>query len=276
MTKQLPAVETESTAINKLILTGDISKLNDDQQIAYYKGFCERVGLDWATRPLDYLVLQGRKVLYLNKGGAEQLNKLNQISHSITDSKTVGDMYIVTARASNPAGRFEESTGVVSINGLRGDMLANALMKAETKAKRRATLALVGLGILDETEIETVQGNVVDVITGEVVRSKPPDVSELGSALSEPATTDYVAELRLLCGSLHIPDKFLNVYLKKNHAAGVVDQAAFISANDDLVKVGEHLDAELGADYSTGKVTEEAIKKAFRAMQDAKAEAVAS
>src|SRR5690606_14334225 len=38
------------------------------------------------------------------------------------------------------------------------DELANALMKAETKAKRRATLSICGLGMMDESEIETVEG----------------------------------------------------------------------------------------------------------------------
>ena len=34
--------------------------------------------------------------------------------------------------------------------------LANAIMKTETKAKRRATLSICGLGFLDESEIETI------------------------------------------------------------------------------------------------------------------------
>jgi hypothetical protein len=46
--------------------------------------------------------------------------------------------------------------GAVSLVGLRGEALANAIMKAETKAKRRATLSICGLGFLDETEIETI------------------------------------------------------------------------------------------------------------------------
>jgi hypothetical protein len=41
----------------------------------------------------------------------------------------------------------------VNIEGLKGEALANALMKAETKAKRRATLSAVGLGMMDESEI---------------------------------------------------------------------------------------------------------------------------
>jgi len=39
-----------------------------------------------------------------------------------------------------------------------GEALANALMKASTKAKRRLTLSLCGLGFLDETEVGTIPG----------------------------------------------------------------------------------------------------------------------
>jgi hypothetical protein len=57
-----------------------------------------------------------------------------------------------------PDSRQDESTGVVALAGLRGEALANARMKAETKAKRRVTLSLCGLGWLDETEVEDVPG----------------------------------------------------------------------------------------------------------------------
>src|SRR6516162_3098534 len=56
-----------------------------------------------------------------------------------------------------PNGRIDTSIGAVSIGGLKGDNKCNALMKAETKAKRRLTLSICGLGMLDETEIETVR-----------------------------------------------------------------------------------------------------------------------
>jgi hypothetical protein len=44
----------------------------------------------------------------------------------------------------------------VATVGLKGDALANALMKAETKSKRRVTLSICGLGMLDETEVDTI------------------------------------------------------------------------------------------------------------------------
>jgi hypothetical protein len=44
----------------------------------------------------------------------------------------------------------------VALGTLKGDALANALMKCETKAKRRVTLSLASLGWLDETELDTI------------------------------------------------------------------------------------------------------------------------
>jgi hypothetical protein len=44
----------------------------------------------------------------------------------------------------------------VNIKGLTGKDLENALMRAETKAKRRVTLSICGLGIMDEIELEEV------------------------------------------------------------------------------------------------------------------------
>jgi hypothetical protein len=68
----------------------------------------------------------------------------------------MGDIYIVTARAKDRTGREDESTGAVPLGNLKGDALANALMNAETKSKRRVTLSIAGLGWLDETELETI------------------------------------------------------------------------------------------------------------------------
>ncbi len=53
---------------------------------------------------------------------------------------------------------------------MTADDLANAMMKAETKAKRRVTLSICGLGMLDETEMATVR-EVPTTPTGEVARA---------------------------------------------------------------------------------------------------------
>ena len=66
-------------------------------------------------------------------------------------------LYVVTATGVDARGRSDAATGAVSIRGLQGEALANALMKAETKAKRRLTLSICGLGMLDETEVDSVR-----------------------------------------------------------------------------------------------------------------------
>jgi hypothetical protein len=116
------------------------------------------MGLDPFTKPFDILRLNGKEVLYCTRSGTQQLNKLHKVSHLITsrDTNAEAGVYIVTSKASLPDGRCTESIGAVNIAGLKGEMYANAIMKAETKAKRRATLDLLGLGVLDESEAETI------------------------------------------------------------------------------------------------------------------------
>jgi len=155
VTKQ-EAIPFDENIISSIVINGDISRLTPQQKVEYYRQFCERLGLDPLSQPFKLLRLNGKEVLYCDRTGAQQLNKLHKVSHEIKARETVSGCYVVTAQASTPDGRKTESIGAVTIDNLRGDALCNAMMKAETKAKRRATLDLLGLGILDETETETI------------------------------------------------------------------------------------------------------------------------
>jgi hypothetical protein len=156
-TKQLQTTADQSV-VSALILNGDLSKLSPADKVKYYNGYCDRLGLDPFTKPFDILRLNGREVLYCTRTGTQQLNKLHNVSHTITgrDLIEAAGVYQVTAKASLPDGRCTESIGAVNIAGLKGEQYANAIMKAETKAKRRATLDLLGLGVLDESEVESI------------------------------------------------------------------------------------------------------------------------
>ncbi len=152
----LPATKIE--AIERALVTGDLSKLTEDQRLSYYKNVCDSLGLNPLTKPFDYLVLNGRMTLYCTKSATEQLRNLHKISLNVTARDKFDDVYVVTAKAKTVDGREDEATGAVNIANLKGDALANAFMKAETKAKRRVTLSICGLGMLDETEVETIAG----------------------------------------------------------------------------------------------------------------------
>jgi len=145
-------------AVEKLMLDGDLGKLDASQRIQFYAATCDRVGLDPVARPFDYLRLNGKVVLYANKSCAEQLRQLHNISLGEVRTEVVNDTFIATVTASTPDGRTDCDMGAVPVSGLSGERLANAMLKGITKAKRRVTLSLVGLGMMDETEVATIPG----------------------------------------------------------------------------------------------------------------------
>ncbi|MEZ4529077.1 MAG: hypothetical protein R2941_24455 [Desulfobacterales bacterium] len=147
---------SQDQIVSNMVLHGDLSRLTPVQKVQYYNAICERIGLDPLTQPFKLLRLSGKEIMYLDRSGAQQLNKLYDVSHRIVAREIVHDCYVVTSQAFLPTGRQTESIGAVSIINLKGDQLCNAFMKAETKAKRRSTLDLLGLGMLDESEVETI------------------------------------------------------------------------------------------------------------------------
>jgi hypothetical protein len=154
----LPGAGQELAEIMDEVLgVGDLSQLPADVRTRYYLATCSSLGLNPYTRPLEYVKLSGKTVLYARKDAADQLRRIHGVSLEVTDRKVTGEMMFVTVRASLPDGRHDEDVGAVSIKGLQGEALANATMKCITKAKRRATLSLCGLGLPDESEVESVQ-----------------------------------------------------------------------------------------------------------------------
>jgi len=162
--------------VDRVISSGDLAKLSDAERVSYYGAVCASVGLNPLTRPFEYINLNGKLTLYARRDATDQLRALNGVSITIVGREHIGDCYVVTARAIDRAGRQDESTGVVTVGSLKGEAMANALMKAETKAKRRVTLSICGLGWLDESELHTTgaQPVKVDAATGVIVDMPPP------------------------------------------------------------------------------------------------------
>ncbi len=174
MTTELQVIEP---AILEKVLMNDLSSLNPQQRVKYISSVCNSLGLNPATQPFDYITLNGRLTLYAKKNAAEQLCKLHGVSIDILSREITDDVYVVTARATTH-GRSNESIGAVSISGLKGEAKANAFMKAETKAKRRVVFSLLGLGMLDETEVSSISRENYSAVTRvqlpTAVASKPP------------------------------------------------------------------------------------------------------
>ena len=143
-----------ASIIEAVISKGDLAKLTPLERTQYYNEVCRSVGLNPFTRPFEYISLGGKLVLYARRECTDQLRHMHGVSVEIAATESVGDLYVVRARATNASGKSDEDLGAVSVKGLTGEALANAMMKATTKAKRRVTLSICGLGFLDESENE--------------------------------------------------------------------------------------------------------------------------
>jgi hypothetical protein len=155
---ETPAIVTEDTqrAIEKALIGGDLSDLSLEQRGALYQQVCASLGLNPLTQPFGYLQLQGKLRLYALKGCTDQLRALRKISIEIVSMKVEQDLFMVHVRARDEAGRVDEDVGFALITNKKGDDLGNAKLKAITKAKRRCTLSICGLGMLDESEVESI------------------------------------------------------------------------------------------------------------------------
>lgn len=140
----------------QVVIQGDLSGLSDGQLSTYYVQLCESLALNPSTRPFTLLKLNGKLMMYANKDCSDQLRHRDKVSIRVTKREEVGDLMVVTAQAQLPDGRVDECIGALSIKGLAGEAKANALMKCETKAKRRVTLSICGLGFPDETEVDDI------------------------------------------------------------------------------------------------------------------------
>ncbi len=147
---------TPGELMERVIAAGDISRMDPGDRAKYVVKVCESAGLNPLTKPFDLITLNGKLTLYATKGATDQLRKIHGITLKVVGEKQIQDVWQVTVEATAPDGRTDTDIGVVTLANLKGDALANALMKALTKAKRRVTLSICGLGVLDESEFDTI------------------------------------------------------------------------------------------------------------------------
>lgn len=138
-----------------VLVGGDLSKLSPAQRLAYYQKVCESIGLNPLTKPFSYITLKGKLTLYALKDATDQLRKIHSVSIVDVDIVETEQQFIVKVKGQDKTGRTDMEVGVVNKGDMQGDS-ANVQMKAVTKAKRRLTLSMCGLGWLDETEVQTI------------------------------------------------------------------------------------------------------------------------
>ena len=189
--------------IESVIAKGDLARLTPEERTRYYVEVCRSVGLNPFTRPLEYITLSGKLTLYARREAADQLRQIHGISIEIISQKVDGDLLIVHAKARDKSGRTDEDFGAVNVAGLRGEARANGMLKAITKAKRRVTLSIAGLGFLDETEVEDIPAREkepvsvgVDLDAFAAEQIEPPAAATPDERLAELATSEGTVGFR--------------------------------------------------------------------------------
>lgn len=163
-------VPDSARVAESLVTKGDLSALSPSERVKLYVQMCESLGLNPSSQPFAMLRLNGKEILYPTRGATDQLAAIHRVNREIIDGPKVVDLagtklVYAVCRASLPNGRTETATATVAL----ADPV-NVLMKAETKAKRRATLSILGLGMLDETELETIPAQAKVSVDGPTVQ----------------------------------------------------------------------------------------------------------
>ena len=212
---QAQNTDIETAVMEQVLIGGDLSKLTANQRLNYYNAVCNVLGLNPLTGPFTYIKFQGKLVLYPNKDAAEQLRINRGVSITDMQQQTIGDVLLVTVSGQDATGRRDVATGAVGLvypslitewandqkvtkkhpmagERIGPDEMAHAIMKAETKAKRRLTFSLCGFsdkvrrafdGAVDIDEDEAARVAVsINMQTGEIEAPGQPAAIEATQA----------------------------------------------------------------------------------------------
>lgn len=211
--------------LEQLLAVNDLTVLTSAQRVKLIRMMCESLGLNPLTRPLQFVEFKSgdgdnaasktKLSIYATKECTEQLRKIHCVSVEDLKREIIDSLCIVTAYVKDKEGRTDAAIGAVALekpgkapyvyNGVQqpgwaavpfdATQKANAMMKCETKAKRRATLSICGLGFLDETQIEDlVEPKIIEVTEAEIIASEQ---SEQAAANKAAEGTDFAVSMEL-------------------------------------------------------------------------------
>ena len=255
------ATQSSSELISNLVLNGDISKMPNEMKVEYYNKLCHSLNLNPVTKPFQIISFQGKTILYATKDCTEQLRKINKVSIVELNQDIKEGLCISKCKVQDKDNRYDIATGCVNIAGLKGDALANAIMKSETKSKRRATLSICGLGILDESELDTMPTyTTADItqLTAEAIPERNPF-----KEMEEAKDLDTLKRLWTENKSLQKDNLFLG--LKEKRKAELSGQA--ITVQDILGKTEEVIPFDIPAEETPEPVQYDEELKEFKILK---------
>lgn len=263
----LPSTRDFSPALSgeimeTVLIKGDLRFLSSAQRLEYCAAICSSIGLNPLTKPFAYIELNGKLTLYALKACTDQLRQLHGVSLSILAHEQAGELFTVHVKARDVSGREDEDFGVVVLPPEnRAQDRANAILKAVTKAKRRVTLSLCGLGCLDETEVEDIPAaakrealapagqEVVDHVktleTQDYSPSEPPKQAESSTTSAPPVKK----RRRGVAADRRINDRYEQI-IRQDRPSRAFDRAVFADTDPEAERREKKIELELTHDFN--------------------------
>ena len=198
------------SAIAQMQASGkDTGSLTAQQRAGYVTALCRALRLNPLTNPVQFIRLNGKEVLYVTRTATDQLAAIHGLNRKTVRGPEIVDIAgmkvaLCTVEVTLPNGRSETATATLPVADP-----AMLYMKLETKAKRRGTLAILGLGLLAEEEAESIPGaERVDLAPDAPTPApKPYALDDYRAALSAAGCLfDAAQDYRALSQRLHAED----------------------------------------------------------------------
>lgn len=204
----------------------DTRQLTGAQRRALLASLHHQLGLNPLSGAVMFLLTNGRETLYVKKEGTDQIARREKLTRETLKGPCVETMegvkvVICQVCVKHPDGRAETCTATLPFSA---GGLVNDLMKVETKAKRRATLSLCGLGMLAEDEIETIPG--ARTVPADVLDERDPERDAIQAEAAPPPaplTSPALDEFYSRVAEIEMPGEAVAVWLK--HRAGLHELA---------------------------------------------------
>lgn len=136
----------------------DVGAMSADGRAAHYLAACEGAGVDPGEGPFLTVRVGGRVALCAARGVVERLAAMHGIAHELVEAPHAvilcgATLVKVVSRATAPDGRSETVTATVP-----WAHPTRSLALCVARARARATLSLLGVAALDESELEAIPG----------------------------------------------------------------------------------------------------------------------
>ena len=197
------------SAIAQMQASGkDTGSLTAQQRAGYVTALCRALRLNPLTNPVQFIRLNGKEVLYVTRTATDQLAAIHGLNRKTVRGPEIVDIAgmkvaLCTVEVTLPNGRSETATATLKVEDP-----TQLYMKLETKAKRRGTLAILGLGLLAEEEAESIPGaERGDITPSAPPAPKPTALDDYRACLSAAGCLhDAAQDYRLLSQRLHAED----------------------------------------------------------------------